>query len=1052
MSPLPPLDDAASSAASANENMGDPTSTHRQADEAPSRSTVEAAELPDQSSDAIGSDATLSPKRDELTKAAARGSTPQVTSQDAATTTQPPSPTATPQPSALPISIRPKSTHSPQHTVADLKQQGPSMSLPLGGSGSEDMMDLFSPPVSTRTRKNPRSMTVVTAADSVMRDSEEVILPFRGEGGPATQRESCQRGSITRTPRTETQEDNSPPNSSPGLHFDSSGEDFETALQLTFEESPESNRMRGSPLTDPPGGKDSAMPRQFQPPQQRQLSKQQKEERRISNPRQQPPQQQGGPPAPAANQLHPPYPYPVYYPHPYGGPQMMASSPTQMPHGYAFPVAGQHPMMPGVVPMPGYGFPPWGSPPGQYYGYAQPHMAVPPPHQQYPMHPPATPASLKTPKMKTTTPGTTPRTKTATPGKRKDRRYDSNLTVETEDLSFDDIATPMSPPSSKKKRDGSLGIGTWPSPPDHDMEDDMGTNITPQRGSSTISRSRREPHSDTPRLASFDENFSFGATPGREIFQAPSWSPGAMGAFFEEEGMLHGETGEPASLETWEMRTAFADVENTQSRRQYTSSAHIQHRFTSDSSPSQGGVTIRGSPISSKAVRSADRDDIRQDSTPTGRKSDNFEHSGQATWHTPSSSGGVRIRIGTGAVEKSGEKKNVDEINSVLRGSPVSTRGSAPSVAESFPHPTALQATAVNRNTAYTGILMPPASAILTTPSSTRRGVGKENTDNERTSNPCNCKKSKCLKLYCECFAAEKYCFGCKCSNCQNTPQYEGIREKAIADTKAKNPSAFQPRIAQSETEHATGCKCKKSACLKKYCECFEGGVVCGDNCKCSGCQNFIGSRSLMDRRRKMKDASERAEGTMVESTEKAWRGSMSDSKASRYGQSPIIHDPNRPIMRSPIHHPFLASQPSYQPHPVMMGQSPIVYPHGMMYPLPPYSAPRADAYSNARRSEHSAVQVPVYPHYPIHATPETSSVRRGFHPHPSKKHSSRKVEPRGAIFGPNVPTQTRTTALSIFSFLSNEDLFNASIVSKAWSNLAFDNELWQPASSEFRL
>jgi hypothetical protein len=40
-------------------------------------------------------------------------------------------------------------------------------------------------------------------------------------------------------------------------------------------------------------------------------------------------------------------------------------------------------------------------------------------------------------------------------------------------LSFDDIATPMSPPSSKKKRDGSLGIGTWPSPPNHDMKDDM---------------------------------------------------------------------------------------------------------------------------------------------------------------------------------------------------------------------------------------------------------------------------------------------------------------------------------------------------------------------------------------------------------------------------------------------------------------------------------------------------------------------------------------------------------------------------------------------------
>ena len=32
-----------------------------------------------------------------------------------------------------------------------------------------------------------------------------------------------------------------------------------------------------------------------------------------------------------------------------------------------------------------------------------------------------------------------------------------------------------------------------------------------------------------------------------------------------------------------------------------------------------------------------------------------------------------------------------------------------------------------------------------------------------RTNNPCNCKKSKCLKLYCECFAAENFCQSCNC-------------------------------------------------------------------------------------------------------------------------------------------------------------------------------------------------------------------------------------------------------------------------------------------------
>ena len=41
--------------------------------------------------------------------------------------------------------------------------------------------------------------------------------------------------------------------------------------------------------------------------------------------------------------------------------------------------------------------------------------------------------------------------------------------------------------------------------------------------------------------------------------------------------------------------------------------------------------------------------------------------------------------------------------------------------------------------------------------------------------NPCNCKKSKCLKLYCECFASELFCDGCNCTECRNTIQFVSI-------------------------------------------------------------------------------------------------------------------------------------------------------------------------------------------------------------------------------------------------------------------------------------
>ena len=34
----------------------------------------------------------------------------------------------------------------------------------------------------------------------------------------------------------------------------------------------------------------------------------------------------------------------------------------------------------------------------------------------------------------------------------------------------------------------------------------------------------------------------------------------------------------------------------------------------------------------------------------------------------------------------------------------------------------------------------------------------------------CNCKKTQCLKLYCECFKAGQMCVDCSCQGCSNTP------------------------------------------------------------------------------------------------------------------------------------------------------------------------------------------------------------------------------------------------------------------------------------------
>ncbi|CAD8115761.1 unnamed protein product [Paramecium sonneborni] len=104
---------------------------------------------------------------------------------------------------------------------------------------------------------------------------------------------------------------------------------------------------------------------------------------------------------------------------------------------------------------------------------------------------------------------------------------------------------------------------------------------------------------------------------------------------------------------------------------------------------------------------------------------------------------------------------------------------------------------------------------------------------------PCHCSKTNCLQLYCSCFHNRRQCTQeCRCFDCYNDGEHQDEVLKAVEQIKIKEQRASHHDLDSFDTKQFWGCKCKKTKCLKGYCECFVRNKKCNSHCQCSDCQN----------------------------------------------------------------------------------------------------------------------------------------------------------------------------------------------------------------------
>lgn len=250
-------------------------------------------------------------------------------------------------------------------------------------------------------------------------------------------------------------------------------------------------------------------------------------------------------------------------------------------------------------------------------------------------------------------------------------------------------------------------------------------------------------------------------------------------------------------------------------------------------------------------------------------------------------------------------------------------------------------------------------------------------------------------------------------------------------------------------TPSSGSCCCKKSRCLKLYCECFRGGFTCQPSCKCQNCANVAECEAeraeavdkiMEKKRRKSAGSAGRMQGgssldgemNSVAGSPSSLRGLDLDSGV-KIGSRPYVvraSEQEREFYEAAFSSTSLATEldahmarrprPSIGTGITSRGTSNVIF---------TVKSPDTTFTPVQRRSKRKNVG---------DGTPDIPVPGKPARPTPKGRGTGRKDEFLLSVFGPRSRVN-KQNSLEVLSYLDRDDMADASLVSSLWNRLALE-------------